>query len=116
MKLKGNLLQVKVDVIMDWIREAHLKKETRKNSWLSYGLPIQRLRGSIHCHVLECRPTKRSLDTTVAPRVTHRTLTYSLLLPSSAFPSEFGVIGCETDKDETCTLSPQELRAFLAYL
>jgi hypothetical protein len=44
-KLEETLSQVKVDVIMDWIREAQEKKASKKNSWLSYGLPIQRLRG-----------------------------------------------------------------------
>jgi hypothetical protein len=44
-KLEETLSQVKVHVIMDWIREAQEKKASKKNSWLSYGLPIQRLRG-----------------------------------------------------------------------
>lgn len=47
MKIKETLSEVHVDVIKDWIREAQSKKESRKNSWLSYGLPIQRLRGEI---------------------------------------------------------------------
>jgi hypothetical protein len=44
-KLRETLSQVNVHVINDWIREAQEKKASKKNSWLSYGLPIQRLRG-----------------------------------------------------------------------
>lgn len=45
MKLKETLSDVRVDVIMDWIREAQQKKSGKRNTWLSYGLPVHRLRG-----------------------------------------------------------------------
>ena len=42
----GLTLTMQIDILSDYYGESALKKPSRRYSWLTYGLPLHRLRGS----------------------------------------------------------------------
>ena len=45
------MLSTRVNIICDYITESNRKKEINKYTWLTYGVPLHRLRGSVHTFV-----------------------------------------------------------------